>query len=100
MAVRLLWRAVALFGLVALLASAGPTGTRAQGADDPGALNRQAMELQQAGRYAEAIEIVRKALVLLEEKRGPDHTDVGTSLNNLAWLYGAQGRYPEAAPNS
>ena len=29
---------------------------------------------------------------------GPDHPDVATSLNNLAWLYHAQGRYAEAEP--
>ena len=29
---------------------------------------------------------------------GPDHPNVATSLNNLAGLYNAQGRYAEAEP--
>jgi tetratricopeptide (TPR) repeat protein len=29
---------------------------------------------------------------------GPDHSNVGTALNNLAGLYQAQGRYAEAEP--
>jgi len=29
---------------------------------------------------------------------GPDHPDVATSLNNLAELYGTQGKYAEAEP--
>ncbi len=31
-----------------------------------------------------------------EKALGPDHSDVATSLNNLAVLYDAQGRYAEA----
>ncbi len=34
----------------------------------------------------------------MEEARGPDHTDVATSLNNLALLYYAQDQYTEAEP--
>ncbi len=33
-----------------------------------------------------------------EKALGPDHPDVGTSLNNLAVLYESQGRYAEAEP--
>ncbi len=33
-----------------------------------------------------------------EKALGPDHSDVATSLNNLAVLYDAQGRYAEAEP--
>ncbi len=29
---------------------------------------------------------------------GPEHPDVGLSLNNLAFLYQTQGRYDEAGP--
>ena len=40
----------------------------------------------------------RPALAIAEKALGPDHPDVGTSLNNLAGLYRAQGRYAEAEP--
>ena len=33
-----------------------------------------------------------------EKALGPDHPDVATSLNNLAALYDAQGRYDDALP--
>ena len=38
------------------------------------------------------------ALAIREKALGPDHPDVATSLNNLADLYQAQGRYAEAEP--
>ena len=34
----------------------------------------------------------------MKKALGSDHPDVGTSLNNLAALYQAQGRYSEAEP--
>ncbi len=34
----------------------------------------------------------------MEKALGPEHPDVGTSLNNLAELYRAQGKYPDAEP--
>ena len=39
-----------------------------------------------------------QALALREKALGPDHPDVATSLNNLAGLYHAQGRYAKAEP--
>ena len=50
------------------------------------------------GRYAEAEPLYKRALAIREKALGPDHPDVGTSLNNLAGLYRAQGRYAEAEP--
>ena len=50
------------------------------------------------GRYAEAEPLYKRALAIREKALGPDHPDVGTSLNNLAVLYRAQGRYAEAEP--
>jgi tetratricopeptide (TPR) repeat protein len=34
----------------------------------------------------------------MEKALGPEHPNVATSLNNLAALYKAQGRYAEAEP--
>jgi CHAT domain-containing protein/tetratricopeptide (TPR) repeat protein len=50
------------------------------------------------GKYAEATEVAKCSLALTEKKFGPEHPDVGGSLNNLAELYRAQGRYAEAEP--
>ncbi|MBE3035878.1 MAG: tetratricopeptide repeat protein [Candidatus Atribacteria bacterium] len=36
--------------------------------------------------------------IILTGSFGPDHPDVATSLNKLAELYRAQGRYSEAEP--
>ena len=37
-------------------------------------------------------------MAIKEKILGPDHTEVATSLNNLALLYYAQGRYAQAEP--
>src|ERR1700720_3987334 len=38
------------------------------------------------------------SLAIHEKALGPNHTDVGASLNDLAGLYLSQGRYTEAEP--
>ena len=48
--------------------------------------------------HAEAEPLLRRALAIREEALGPDHPDTATSLNNLAVLLQAQGRYAEAEP--
>ena len=40
----------------------------------------------------------RRSLEIREKQLGRDHPDVATSLNNLAALYQAMGRYAEAEP--
>jgi CHAT domain-containing protein/Flp pilus assembly protein TadD len=40
----------------------------------------------------------QRALAIYEKALGPDHLDVALVLNNLAWLYGVQGRYAQAEP--
>jgi CHAT domain-containing protein/Tfp pilus assembly protein PilF len=70
----------------------------AQGGAEADALNQQVLQLYQQGKYVEATEIAKQALVIREKALGPDHPDVGQSLNNLAALYRAQGRYAEAEP--
>ena len=52
------------------------------------------------GRYAEAEPLYRRALEIHVKALGPDHPDVGQSLNNLAALYYDQGWYAEAEPLS
>ena len=49
--------------------------------------------------YTQArIRNLRSLLAQSEAELGPDHPDVATSLNNLAELYKATGRYDEAEP--
>ena len=98
MAVRWVWRAVVLIGLVAVVAGIGSLEAQAEGPDNLDALNRQVTQLYQAGRYPEATEIAKRSLSFAEKKFGPNHPLVAATLNNLAELYRAQGLYPEAEP--
>ncbi len=42
--------------------------------------------------------LYQRAPAIWEKTLGPEHPDVAQSLNNLAELYRAQGRYAEAEP--
>ena len=48
------------------------------------------------GRYAEAEQLLKRALAKAEKALGPEHPGVGTRLHNLAGPYAAQGGYAEA----
>ncbi|WP_437841994.1 tetratricopeptide repeat protein [Sorangium sp. So ce1153] len=61
-------------------------------------LNRRVVELEQAGRYDEAIPLARRALGLRERALGSEHPHVAQSLNNLAWLLQTKGDYAAAEP--
>jgi CHAT domain-containing protein len=62
------------------------------------ALNKQAFQLYNAGRYAEAEPLYKRALVIDEKAYGKNHLHVVSDLNNLALLYFTIGRYAEAEP--
>ena len=53
---------------------------------------------QAQGLYQQAVPYFERCLTLSEQRFGPNHPDVATSLNNLAGLYRAQGKYGEAEP--
>jgi tetratricopeptide (TPR) repeat protein len=78
-----------LLWLVAPIASHAQSG-------DLDVLNRQVEQFYRQGKYAEATKVAEQALELAEKEFGPDHPDVGTTLNNLALLYQRQGRYAAA----
>ncbi len=61
-------------------------------------LNQQFIQLYQQGKYNEAIPIAERVLKIRERLLGQNHSDVATSLNNLAALYVSLGRYSEAEP--
>ena len=65
---------------------------------DAEALSKQFVELEQAGKYAEAIPLAQQLLAIYEKTFGPDHPNVAMVLNNLAELYLNQGRYADAEP--
>jgi tetratricopeptide (TPR) repeat protein len=78
----------------AALGQGGSIWDKADGA----ALNQQALQLYNHGRYSEATSLAQRALVFLENALGPNHPDVAISLNNLAELYRVQNRYADAEP--
>ena len=89
---KLIWL---LAGLLCLaLAIAAVTLLR----DDPWERHMAAgAEAYQQGNYTEAVKQVRAAVERAREF-GPTDLRLGTSLNNLAGLYQAQGHYSEAEP--
>ena len=66
--------------------------------DEAAWLNQRILQLDNQGRYSEAIPLAQRALTIWEKGLGPDHPNVATALNNLAELYRFQGRYADADP--
>lgn len=60
--------------------------------------DRQALALNQAGRYAEALSLLRRAAELAEAEFGPDAPATGTRWVALAEQYRFLGRLAEAEP--
>ncbi len=61
-------------------------------------LNEQAMGLREAGKYQEAIAMLKEAKNLAEKNFGTSHANYATSCHNLAVLYIEQGLYQKAEP--
>jgi CHAT domain-containing protein len=59
-------------------------------------LNNLGLVYWDQGKYVEAEEFLKHALVTREQALGATHADVGTTLNNLALVYRDQGKYSEA----
>ena len=90
----LLWR-VAPIAMVILL-GADPIPGHAQSPKDLVGLDKQAVQLYRAGKYAEALEVAKQSLALAERQFGADHVEVCPPLNNLAAIYDRLGQYAEA----
>lgn len=91
-----LTRAIARIVVLATLVAVGPVTARAQNANDPAALNLQALEFHRQGKYKQAAELAEKALALAERTRGAEHPHTLIYVNNLGFMYKAQGRYEAA----
>lgn len=89
---------LALMVWLALIGSIGATTPSSAQKTDAAARSAQIAELSRAGKYSEAIPLAQRLLADMEQAHGPDHRDVAASLNNLALLYGSQGRDAEAEP--
>lgn len=61
-------------------------------------LNEAAVHLYTRGAYGLAEPLAQRAIHIREKTLGPDHPDVGASLNNLAVLYDALEKYDLAEP--
>ena len=58
-------------------------------------LTEIATYLQDRARYAEAAPLYQQALLIREQLLGSEHSDVATSLTNLANLHMIQGNYEQ-----
>jgi CHAT domain-containing protein/Tfp pilus assembly protein PilF len=86
--------AVACALLVAELAATG--SVRAQSDDELRALNLRVIELDKAGKYAEAIPLVERYAEAMKARHGPDHPEYSNALNGLARLQRAADRLADA----
>jgi tetratricopeptide (TPR) repeat protein len=55
-------------------------------------LYSEVFELYDKGRYSEAADIAEAALDIAKKAFGPEHPNVGISLNNLGYLFDVQGK--------
>ena len=81
---------------LSLISSPSVQTISAQAAGEAQTLIEKIEELRSSGRYAEAIPLHQRLLAITEMALGPDHPDVAQWLNNLARIYGRQGRYADA----
>src|SRR6266542_4412051 len=58
----------------------------------------EALKLQRAGKYDEALSLVERALEIRERLLGTEHRDVAAGISNLGTRYQRQGKYAEAEP--
>lgn len=60
-------------------------------------LTDRVIELNDQGRYGEAIQLAERVVTIREKILGAEHADVAAALNNLATMYSAQGDFQRAA---
>jgi Flp pilus assembly protein TadD len=63
---------------------------------DPASLVEAAQKAVASGDYPEAERLLREAAAIQETNLGPDHPDLATTLNNLAFVCERLQKYDEA----
>ena len=87
---------VLILGVTLLVGTPGwPDENSLQKAEE---LNQEVRRLYNQGRYAEAIPLAEKNLLIREQVLGAKHLSTVTTLHNLAALYMATGAYDKAEP--
>jgi tetratricopeptide (TPR) repeat protein/CHAT domain-containing protein len=87
---------VLAWALVAAIGTSGPG--LAQSDDELDALNRQVVAFLKAEKFADAAPLAQRAIQSTKARHGEKDPRYATALNNLAYLYQAQGRHEEAEP--
>lgn len=67
-------------------------------AEDAVALSRQAESARDHQHYAQAAQLLQRALQIRERTLGPEHTEVAANLTELADLYRSQSMTSKAEP--
>ena len=83
---------------VSVLALATPAVTEQNAGIEWEILIEEVKRLYRAGEYDRGVIVAKKALAVAEKNAGPNHLDVGLSLNELGVLYKTQGKYAFAEP--
>src|ERR1700683_2182171 len=78
-----------------LLATSPPAAAQKERWDE---LNYREKQLSEQGKYDDAIVVGKEALQIAEATFGPEHYNVLSRLNELAFLFRYQGRYAEPEP--
>lgn len=81
-----------------ILAAALLSASAQQRVASPTALSKQIAELQNSGKYAEALPLAGQLAALSKSRFGEASLEHATALNTLAGLYFFQARYAEAEP--
>ena len=93
------WRGVPLASVCLVVGwLAWPGDLSARRADNPAVLDRQITELQNAGKYADALPLAQRLVALNKARYGEKSAKYATALDRLAATYFFQGQYTEAEP--
>lgn len=61
-------------------------------------LTRQVLQLEQQGKYTEALPLAQQAVAIYEKVRGTEHPETAMALDSLSSLYREMGDYAHALP--
>ena len=94
-----IWRNAAVAGLCVIAMWLGSSaGPRAQQSDDPADLARQIAQLQNAGKFADALPLAERLVALVKSRHAESSLEYAEALHQLATTYFFQSRHTEAEP--